>query len=68
MRQAGQRLDRVQARIGPPACQECRGWGAFTVVCDDGGRCTRGECCLGCGRVVPLRHVVVITGINLDWV
>jgi hypothetical protein len=57
MRQAGRRLDRVQARIGPSACQECRGWGAFIIVCDDRGRCARGDRCPGCGRVVPLRDV-----------
>jgi hypothetical protein len=67
MRQAGRRLDRVQARIGPPPCQECRGWGAFTVVCDERGRCTRGEHCQSCGRVVRRRRVLVIVGIDLDW-
>jgi hypothetical protein len=68
MKQTERRLDRVRARIGPPLCPECRGWGAFTVVCDNRGRCTRPEHCPSCGRVVPLRRVVVITGIDLDRV
>jgi DNA primase large subunit len=68
MKGTGRRLDRVKAQVGPPPCQECRGWGAFATVCDDQGRCTRGEHCPSCGRVVPLRRVVVITGIDLDRV
>lgn len=66
MTRTRRRLDRLQRRLGPGTCPECRGWAASVAVCDDRGRCSRPEVCPGCGRSVPLRRVVVIVGVDLD--
>jgi hypothetical protein len=39
-----------------------------TVLGDDQGARSRPERCPDCGRVVPIRHVVVIAGVPLDAV
>lgn len=68
MRPTRRRLDRLQRRLGSQPCRDCRGWEASIAVCDDRGRCTRPECCPGCGRTVPIRRAAVLRGIDLDRV
>lgn len=67
MRQAGRRLERLEARLAPPVCPVCYSWETSFALGEDAGRWSRPEACPSCGRVVPRRRVAIIVGIDLDW-
>jgi len=52
-------------RLVPVGCATCRSWAEIVLGDEDGVR-SRPERCPDCGRVVPIRHVVVIVGVPLD--
>jgi translation initiation factor 2 beta subunit (eIF-2beta)/eIF-5 len=49
----------------PPGCSVCRRWDG-SVVGDETGKRSRLEVCPGCGRVVPVRRLVIVVGLDLD--
>jgi hypothetical protein len=55
------RLVALERRV-PVGCATCRTW-METVLGDEDGTRSRPERCPACGRVVPIRHVVVIAGV-----
>jgi hypothetical protein len=54
-------------RLIPIGCPTCRFWMEI-VLCDDSGARSRPERCSECGRVFPIRHVIIIGGVPLDAV
>lgn len=62
----GTRLGKVEAVLRPtPGCSTCRRWDG-SVVGDDTGKRSRPEICPGCGRVVPVRMLAIVVGMDLD--
>lgn len=58
------RLDRLAVVWrAPEGCPTCRSWWGTVLGNDDGER-SRPERCPECGRVVPIRSVVVVAGID----
>lgn len=62
----GKRLAALEART-PVGCPICRRWDGL-VLADDAGTHSRPERCPGCGRLVPVRCVVVVVGVPLEAV
>jgi hypothetical protein len=60
------RLVALERQI-PIGCPTCRWWMEI-VLGDDTGARSRPERCPECGRLVPIRHVIVIGGVPLDAV
>jgi hypothetical protein len=52
----------ILERLVPVGCPICRLW-MGTVLGDEDGTRSRPERCPDCGRVVPIRHVIVIVGV-----
>ena len=63
MTRLGKRLATLEART-PVGCASCRGWGGL-VLGDDAGTRSRPERCPACGRLVPVRSLVVLVGVPL---
>ncbi len=62
----GPRLGRVEAVLRPPpGCHACRRWDG-NVVGDETGKRSRPEICPACGRVVPVRMLAIVAGMDLD--
>jgi len=60
------RLGKVEAVLRPsPGCSTCRRWDG-NVVGDEAGKRSRPEACPECGRVVPVRMMAMVAGIDLD--
>jgi len=60
------RLGKVEPVLRPqPGCPICRRWDG-NVVGDDMGKRSRPEVCPECGRVVPVRMLVIVAGMDLD--
>jgi len=60
------RLANVEAVLRPPlGCAICQRWDG-TVVGDDTGKRSRPEVCPGCGRLVPVRMLAIVVGMDLD--
>lgn len=67
MKALRQRLTKAEAVLRPPpGCPLCRRWNG-SVVGDESGKRSRPETCPACGRVVPVRMVAIVAGIDLDW-
>ena len=66
MRRVEPRLAKLEAAL-PTGCAVCRVWSG-TVLVDDFGTTTRPNRCPECGRLVPIRTVVRLVGVNLDLV
>ena len=62
-RRIGARLARLEARA-PIGCATCALWDGL-VLGDDAGTRSRPERCPACGRVVPVRHLLVLVGVPL---
>ena len=61
------RVTKAEAVLRPaPGCAVCRWWDG-SVVGDEAGKRSRLEVCPGCGRVVPVRMLAIVAGIDLDW-
>jgi hypothetical protein len=58
------RLVVIERRV-PIDCAVCRTWCGIVLGDEDCNR-TRPERCPDCGRLVPIRHVVIFVGVPLD--
>ncbi len=62
----GRRLGKVEAVLRPPpGCTVCRRWDG-SVVGDKTGKRSRPEVCPECGRVVPVRMLAIVVGMDFD--
>lgn len=59
----GARLTRLEARV-PAGCATCPRWDGL-VLADDAGNRSRPERCPDCGRVVPVRSLLILVGVPL---
>ena len=60
------RVAKVEAAVrSAPGCPTCADWW-WVVLGDDSGRRSRPEACPDCGRVVPIRRLAVVSGVNID--
>lgn len=64
-RGTGRRLVELEGWLRPVGCAACRHWTGTVLVGLDGPQ--RPERCPGCGRMVPIRHRVVV-GVELGRV
>lgn len=67
MKRLGRRVEKLGGQMDPP-CRACAGWDGMTVLCDEGGVCTRPETCPACGRVVAMARVIAVVGVDLGRV
>jgi len=58
------RLVKLERRV-PVGCPTCRTW-MGTVLGDEDGTRSRPERCPDCGRLFPIRHVIVVVGVPMD--
>ena len=60
------RIEQAEAVLRPlPGCAVCRTWDG-SVVGDESDKRSRPEVCPACGRVVPVRRLVMVVGLDLD--
>lgn len=67
VRRLGTRVATLGGRLAPP-CRACHWWDRTTVLCDEGGTCTRPLACPDCGRVVPIARAIAVVGVDLGRV
>ncbi len=66
MKALRKRLVQAEVALRPrPGCSVCRRWDG-SVVGDEAGKRSRPEVCPGCERVVPVRRLVMVVGLDLD--
>ncbi len=66
MKALGRRLHKAEAVLRlPQGCAVCRRWDG-NVVGDEAGKRSRPDVCPRCGRVVPVRMLAIVAGMDLD--